>query len=280
MDSLTLIASSSQLADAQCAAAYGRIGLPAITARTSLLEVLHLLGHAPTSPASIPARVFTTRRVHRGHSLLLSGQPLENLHLVLSGSFKSILNEVDGTQQIVAFPMRGDLIGLDAFGTERHPVTVTALEESHVVVLPRRELTELAAACGDLDVALRRAGGAELLRNYQAMRTMGALGAEARLARFLFELGQRLARFGLSARVFRLPMTRADIASYLGLSIETVSRAFTSLATRHIIDVDRNSVNIVQRERLRQTEDFTPHSLQVRIHDHAQGRQAVEPALN
>jgi CRP/FNR family transcriptional regulator len=130
---------------------------------------------------------------------------------------------------------------------------------------------------------MRKAVSAEFVRNFQAMRAMGALGAEARLARFLFDMGQRLARFGFSSRAFRLPMSRADIASYLGLSIETVSRAFTSLSARGIIAVDRHSICIVERERLGRTEEFEPHSLQAlhcgHVEDHRH-REVAVPALN
>jgi CRP/FNR family transcriptional regulator len=249
-----------------------RIGLPVIGARSTLADALRLLGHAPPAEHLMTLdHMFTNRRVHRGHSLLLSGQGFENLYLVLSGSFKSTLNEEDGTQQIVAFPMRGDMIGLDAGHSARYPVTVTALEEANVAVLPHRELVELALACPVLEEALLGAVSAELMRNYQAMRAMGALGAEARLARFLHDLGQRMAKFGFSARAFRLPMTRADIASYLGLSIETVSRAFTSLAARTLVDVSRRNIRLLDTERLGRTEEFEPHSLQVQVHGHGAG---------
>ena len=249
-----------------------RIGLPVIGARSTLADVLRLLGHDSSEKSSALEHHFTNRRVHRGQSLVVSGQPFENMYLALSGSFKSTLNEVDGTQQIVAFPMRGDLIGLDAIQSARYPVTVTALEEANVAVIPHRDLVELALACPVLEQAFLEAVSAELLRNYQAMRAMGALGAEARLARFLHDLGQRMARFGFSARAFRLTMTRADIASYLGLSIETVSRAFTSLAARGFVDVNRRTICILNDERLSRADEFEPHSLQVQVHEHTQTR--------
>jgi CRP/FNR family transcriptional regulator len=256
-----------------------RIGLPVIGARSTLADVLRLLGHDSSEKTSALEHHFTNRRVHRGQSLIVSGQPFENMYLALSGSFKSTLNEADGTQQIVAFPMRGDLIGLDAIQNARYPVTVTALEEANVAVIPHRELLELALACPVLEQAFLEAVSAELLRNYQAMRAMGALGAEARLARFLHDLGQRMARFGFSSRAFRLAMTRADIASYLGLSIETVSRAFTSLAARGFVDVNRRTICILNHERLSHADEFEPHSLQVQVHEHTQTRVGRPAAL-
>jgi CRP/FNR family transcriptional regulator, anaerobic regulatory protein len=255
-----------------------RIGLPVIGARSTLADVLRLFGHEPVENAAALDHHFTNRRVHRGQSLLVSGQPFENLYLTLSGSFKATLNEADGTQQIVAFPLRGDLIGLDAIQCGRYPVTVTALEEANVAVIPHRELVEFSLTCPMLEQAFMEAVSAELLRNYQAMRAMGALGAEARLARFLHDLGQRMARFGFSPRAFRLTMTRADIASYLGLSIETVSRAFTSLAARGLVEVNRRNICILNRERLSHAEEFAPHSLQVQVHEHTQSR-GQKPAV-
>ncbi len=259
------------------ATAPSRIGLPVIGARTLLADVLRMLGYPAAQKLPVMQHTFTNRRVHRGQSLLLSGQPFEHLYLVLSGSFKSTLHEADGSQQIVAFPMRGDLIGLDASQSGRYPVTVAALEESNVAMIPQRELVELVLTCPVLEDAFMKSVSAELMRTYQAMRAMGALGAEARLARFLHDLGQRMARFGFSPRAFRLTMTRSDIASYLGLSIETVSRAFTSLATRGLIEVSRRSVRIADAVRLAHAEEFEPHSLQLQIHEHAQGAKPARP---
>ena len=251
-----------------------RIGLPTIGARSTLADVLRLLGHVPTEHTHALEHHFTNRRVHRGQPLFAAGQTFENLYLVLSGSFKSTLHEVDGTQQIVAFPLRGDMIGLDAIQSGHYPVSVCALEEANVAVIPHRDLVDLALACPLLEQAFLEAVSAELLRNYQAMRAMGALGAEARLARFLHDIGQRIARFGFSPRAFRLTMTRADIASYLGLSIETVSRAFTSLAARGYVDVNRRAIRIVERDRLSHAEEFEPHSLQLQL----RRRGAAAPA--
>ncbi len=231
-----------------------RLRLPEIGAQSTLADVLKLLGHAPVD-VRLPERRFANRRVHRGHALVHANQPLENLYVVLSGSFKSTLTEAEGSQQIVAFPMRGDLIGLDAIQGARYPATITALEEANVAAIPYAELTSLARLCPYLERALMTAVSAELVRNYQVMRAIGVLGAEGRVVRFLHELGARAARFGFSARALRLPMTRADIASYLGMSIETVSRAFSSLAAQGLIEVRRRSIRVLDPERLGRAED-------------------------
>lgn len=274
LDGITL---KSALTEVQSVAQAAPIFLPQIGARSKLTDVLRLLGHEPTEQTANFEHTFTNRRVHRGQTLLVAGQPCENLYIALSGSFKTTLHEEDGTQQIVAFPMRGDLIGLGSIQGGRYPVSVTALEEAHAAVIPYHELIELTLKWPVLEEAFMEAVSAELLRNYRALRAMGALGAEARLACFLHELGQRMARFGFSAREFRLTMTRADIGSYLGLSIETVSRAFTSLVARGVLDANRRSIRILDRDRLGHSEEFEPHSLQYQIQAHGQMR-APRPA--
>jgi CRP/FNR family transcriptional regulator len=163
---------------------------------------------------------------------------------------------------VVGFPMRGDLIGLDAIRSGRYPVTVRALEEANVAALPYRELVDLARTYAPIEQTILQAVSAELLRNYEVMRAIGVLGAEARLARFLHLLCERGARFGFSRSLLRLSMSRADIASYLGLSVETVCRAFTSLAARGIIDVRRRTVRVLDRERFEHADSIEPHSMQ------------------
>lgn len=243
-----------------------RIGLPMIGARSTLADVLRLFGHEPAQSTVALGHHFTNRRVHRGQSLVVAGQTFENLYLTLSGSFKSTLHEADGTQQVVAFPLRGDLIGFDAVQGGRYPVTVIALEESNVALIPHREIVELAQTCPLIEHALLAAISAELMRNYRAMCAMGTLGAEARLARFLRDFGDRFARFGFSPQVLRLTMTRADIASYLGLALESVSRAFSLLAERGFIDVSRRRIRIVDGDRLDHAKELKPHSLQRQMH--------------
>lgn len=255
-----------------------RLRLPQIGARTALADVLNLLGYAPAHEGTVHEQQFTNRRVHRRQPLLTAGVPLESLCLVLSGSFRTVLHEADGSHQVIGFPMRGDLIGLDAIGLRRCPVTVSALEEGYVAVIPRVDLIDLTSSCPALLQAIFAASSAGLLDNYEALRTMGALGAEARVTRFLLYLGQHMARFGFSAREFSLTMTRADIASHLGLSVETVSRAFTSLAARGLISVSRKQVRILDRARLDHRAPSEPESLRPREKGHF-GAQPSRPAM-
>ncbi len=236
-----------------------RLHLPEISAQSTLADLLKLLGHAPLD-AGVPERRFANRRVHRGHCLVHANQPLESLYVVLSGSFKCTLIEADGSEQVVAFPMRGDLIGLDAIRGASYPATITALEEANVAAIPYPELAALARLCPYLERALMASVSAELMRGYQVMRAIGVLGAEARVAHFLHGFGARVARFGFSARALRLPMSRADIASYLGMSIEAVCRAFTALAARGLIEVRRRSIRVLDQQRLGRLLDVEPRS--------------------
>jgi CRP/FNR family transcriptional regulator len=231
--------------------------LPKISARMSLAEVLKLLGHAAPASEVVEQAFFTTRRVHEGHTLVAAGQAFESLYLVLSGTFKSALQEANGTEQVVAFPMVGDLIGLDALCDGRFQSATIALEECNVVVLPYRDLMRCVRDCHTLEETLLRAFSEELQRRHRAMSTMGALGAEVRTARFLLQLSTRMERFGFSPRRFRLRMTRREIGSYLGLSVETVSRAFTTLANLGYIEVDQREIAIADMDGLKRAEEVT-----------------------
>ena len=236
--------------------------VPTLGNRSTLDLVVRLLGGAALRTFVVPQREFENRRVRPDQLLFSAGDPLEDLFLVRFGSFRSVLFAPNGRSQVIAFPMRGDLIGLDALQIHYHPTSVSSLEDSYVTVLPHRELFELTLSCPGLARAIDAALSTVLALNIDAMRVIGTLGAEGRVARFLQRYRQRSAYFGYAPREFTLAMGRADIASYLGLSIETVSRAFTSLTNRGIIKVCRRRVSVIDPIRLDEAQNLEPHCLQ------------------
>jgi CRP/FNR family transcriptional regulator, anaerobic regulatory protein len=125
-------------------------------------------------------------------------------------------------------------------------------------VLPYGDVQELRRSMPQFEDALLRAFSAELRREHLAKSNMGSLGAEMRLVRFLLQLSERFEKMGYSSLRFRLRMTREDIASYLGLSLETVCRSFTLLARLGLIAVCRRDVTLLDVEALRALEFLRP----------------------
>jgi CRP/FNR family transcriptional regulator len=220
-------------------------------------DLLHWAGMGDAADAKTDQLSFATRRVGTGTTLMYEGHLLQNLYFVGAGSFKIVQVDIEGYEQVLGFALRGDCIGLDALSDGRHASSAIALEDSMVCVVPFRELVALGHEAAALERLLHHATGAELLRRGRSQYLMAAACAEVRVARFLINYGLRQGEMGYSDRHFRLRMSRRDIASYLGVAHETVSRALTLLAQWGIIVVDHRDVEIVDGPALHNLQRLT-----------------------
>lgn len=197
---------------------------------------------------------FTTvsqRRVRAGQYLYRTGQPFHALYLVYAGFLKTRELAEDGREQVTGFRMHGDLLGVEAIGLDHHPCDAVALADSTVWVLPYPPVLEACAEVPELQVRLAAALADEIRRDRSWMLTIGTLPAERRVAAFLLDLADRLAKLGFSGHHFILRMGRADIASFLALTHETVSRALSRLEQLGYIFVQRREVKLLAEQELR-----------------------------
>ncbi|NBQ86423.1 MAG: fumarate/nitrate reduction transcriptional regulator Fnr [Betaproteobacteria bacterium] len=194
---------------------------------------------------------FGRRRVKAGDVLYSEGQAFHSIYAVRSGTFKSSLMLADGREQVCGFYMAGELLGLDGVAHGRHPSTAQALEDTEVCTLPYAQVSQLATESGALQQVLSRLMSREIVREHSLMLLLGSMNAEERLAAFLLNLSQRMAARGYSPREFHLRMSRAEIGSYLGMKLETVSRTFSAFQQQRLLEVDKRHVRIVDLEGLR-----------------------------
>ena len=190
--------------------------------------------------------VYTRRRVKRGELLYRAGDAFESIYAVRSGFFKSSAVLVDGRDQVTGFHMAGEVIGLDGIGSAKHTADATALEDSEVCVIPYNRLSELG-----LHPELQKVMSRALVHDQGVMMLLGTMRAEERLAAFLLNLSQRFVARGYSPSDFHLRMTREEIGSYLGLSLETVSRLFSRFDGEGLISVQQRHVRILDVPGLR-----------------------------
>ena len=200
---------------------------------------------------SIDELVYTRRRIHRGEHLFHAGDRFESLYAFRSGSFKSYVTTSDGRTQVTGFPMAGDLAGMDAIGSETHTQSLVALDTGEACILPYARLQEQARRYPALQQQVSRIMSREIVREQRMMTLLGTMAAEGKVADFLLSVAHRLAARGYSSTEFNLWMTRADIGSYLGLKIETVSRTLSKLRRTGAIRTDFRHVAITNREKLR-----------------------------
>lgn len=193
---------------------------------------------------------FVHRHVASGQRLIHGGRAFESLYFVHAGFFRTVAIDDAANAVVLGFPMRGDLIGTDGIGRETHCNEVVALSSADVISIPFLHLAELARVQPGLDEVLFCEVSRQLVRDQLALAALTVASAESRLAGFLLRFGARLKVLGFSDKAFNLPMSRADIGSYLGIKIETASRGFTALAARGLIEVNQRSVTIVDADGL------------------------------
>ncbi len=196
-------------------------------------------------------RIIRRRRpVPRGECVYEIGEPAHSLYAVHSGCLKTRASAPDGREHIVGFYLPGEVVGLDGLDHGRHQCTAITLETAHVCELPLADLERLCQCLPGLPQRLLQLIGREVASAHAMLLLLGKRSAEARLATFLLNLSARLAHRGFSPREFNLTMPRDDIATYLGLARETVSRVLTRFQLDGLLRVQRKRIFIRDRERL------------------------------
>lgn len=198
------------------------------------------------------------RCIRRGDALFRAGDLFKAWYAVSMGSLKSTVASLDGHAQVTGFYVAGDLVGWDGIHTGRHSFNMVALEDTEVRVLPYGQLESAARLLPALHTDLHKTMSREIVRDHEMMLLLGSMRAEQRLAAFLLNLAQRLKTVGRVNSGFTLQMTRADIGSFLGLKLETVSRGFSRLARSGLIELDCRQVRIINSLRLRRVLQATP----------------------
>lgn len=201
---------------------------------------------------SVDQLVSLRRSVKRGEYLYQAGTPLQTLYAVRSGFMKSSVLHEDGREQVAGFHMMGDLMGLDAIGTNQHLCDAVALENTDVCEIPLKNLEDLSRKIPALQKHFHRVMSREIARDHGVMLLLGSMRAEERLAAFLLNLSQRFAAHGYSPVEFHLRMTREEIGSYLGLKLETVSRTLSHFQSQGLIAVQNKHLRILKIESLQE----------------------------
>jgi CRP/FNR family transcriptional regulator len=170
------------------------------------------------------------------------GQPFDMLYIVHSGFLKTVMIDEFGNEQILSFPMKGDLFGIDGIHSKQYASETVVLSDCDIILVPFKTFTALGRMHGDLEFAIYGVMSRELVREQAMISTLASLSSEARVARFLVYLSVRYARMGYSGTQFNLRLTRHEIGNYLGLTLETVSRTLSAFNAIGLITIVQKSV--------------------------------------
>ncbi len=205
----------------------------------------------PQDIAAIEAIVRRTRPLERASYLYRQGDRFRALYAVRAGSVKTLLATPDGLEQVTGFYLPGEIFGLDGFKDGRHACTAVALETSSVCELPEERIEELCGRVPGLLHSLLKLMAQEVNGEQAMLLLISQRTAQERVATFLVSISTRMSARGYSALEFNLSMSRTDIASYLGIEPETVSRQLAQLETQGLITADRRRVVVHNLGRLR-----------------------------
>jgi CRP/FNR family transcriptional regulator len=184
---------------------------------------------------------------HAGDHIFREGDPFEAIAAVRAGTVKTYVVDRDGHEHVLGFHLPGEVIGLNAIDGEHYPCNAVALDTVMLCRFSFPKIAVLAARLPGLQKHLFRLLSRDIGR---AALLSGDWSADQRMAAFLIALSQRLAARGFSPNRFQLTMARTDIANYLRLAPETVSRVLRRFQEDGVLRVERREVELTGRAHL------------------------------
>ena len=190
-----------------------------------------------------------------------SGERFCSLYVLNSGFIKVVNMSPDGREQVVGLKFRGDWLGFDGIAHARHSCDSIAMDTGEIWSI---RYDALMAACSKrpaLLTVLHEAMSREIGRDRDSLMSVCTLPADARVADFLRYWAESLARRGLRTDQITLRMTRAEIGNYLGMTLESVSRALSKLAREKVISLPEKGRRDVQIPDVRALSTFVQQRL-------------------
>jgi CRP/FNR family transcriptional regulator len=188
----------------------------------------------------------------RGKVLFWSGQRNAAFYALRSGCVKDVVTRPNGTESIVHFSLPGEVLGLGSLATSRAGTTAIAVQSTRYCRVPAAAVHKLAEEMPDVGRELVRLLATTVMATQQLVASVLNRDALARVAGCVLDISSRMQRSGLDGSRFRLGLSRSDLASYLGVTLETVSRCLAELHRRRLIDVHAKDLRLLRPAELKQ----------------------------
>lgn len=223
-------------------------------AELTTCELCSVRNAAVCSSLSDPAHkrlqsILRHRRFEEGETLFYEGDPCRYVYSITNGVIRLLKALPDGRRYIAGFLLPGDFIGL----TEEtiHSLTAETVTDCELCVFVKEELDEFIKSNREVQDRLFSMARHALLSAYENQLVLGRFSPIERVARFILDMNERINGKNSKTAVVLLPMNRTDVADYLGLTIETVSRSFSKLKAQGLIQLSSSSsVEILNRSEL------------------------------
>ncbi len=185
------------------------------------------------------------RPLHKDDYVYNSGDKFRSVYAVRSGSIKTSSVNDQGLEQVTGFYLPGEIFGMDGIAHTHHLSSALALETAAICEIPFDRLEELSMTMPSLQRHFFQLMSKEINNDQKLISLLSKNSAEERVATLLLSISARNATRNLSNIRFRLPMSRADIGNYLGLTVETVSRVFSRFQKQSVLAVDKKEIEIL-----------------------------------
>jgi len=197
--------------------------------------------------------IVNARTIKRGETLFRVGDTFDTLYAIRSGSIKTVVSTPNGNgrEQVMGLHLGGDALGLEGFDNGRHACQAIALEDSSVCLVPYVHFERACRETSALQRRLLQLLSREVVRKATQTLILGTLRADERVAALLLDLSARLTRRGYAGNEFNLRLTRDDMGSFLGITLETVSRTLSRFQAKGLIDANGKLIHILDFDGLR-----------------------------
>lgn len=197
---------------------------------------------------SLPAHYIRRSTLKEGQLLYRKGESLSNIYNLRFGSIKSEMIMSNGARQVTHFSLPGELLGLDGIANGKHQVDTVSIHDSEVCSISYDNLKQMTKDYPILAGNIEHSIGALLNTSHVHIFDLINLNALEKLADFLIDYANRISRAGFDRDHFVLPMDRVDLASYLGVKIETLSRSITQLEKLGAIKTSNRKIEFISRK--------------------------------
>lgn len=209
----------------------------------------HSEGYSKTALEELHVLVEHIGPFREGDHIFREGDDFNAIAAVRGGTVKTYVVDTEGNEQVLGFFLPGEVIGLNAIHHAKYPCNAVALDTVMLCRFSFPKMALLATKMPGLQAQLFRLLSQDIGK---AALLAGDYSADQRMAAFLIALSRRYAARGFSATRFHLTMSRTDMANYLRLAPETVSRVLRRFQTDGLIAVERREIELTQREQLEQ----------------------------
>lgn len=199
----------------------------------------------------LQAVILNARAVKRGETLFRTGDTFDTLYAIRSGSLKTVVSSANGREQVTGLHLGGDALGLEGFDNGHHACRAVALEDSSVCMIPYAPFERACRETSAIQRRLLQLLSREVVRKSVQTLILGTLRADERVAALLLDISAQLTRRGYAGNEFNLRLTRDDMGSFLGITLETVSRTLSRFQAKGLLRADGKLIHILDFDGLR-----------------------------